>query len=310
VKHQRIVKLTSTTHTAVSGATAPGPPSLVMRDHHSPRGRWRTGCEVSAEMTRIVLHGPRLVVLWDTAEEAFRMVALDPELIQNLEEKPLTGSKPMLKVELEEMRNIMERLKTTIGEIMWNLERNIQNCSPKSLLIDWKKLRRMSTAFVPIVNMIQNLVTMEDPKIMEELREIIMGVPLEIVVLRGIMEVLEMEVAGEKEDPEIMEEAVGEPGTVNMTRILPMGKFQGRLERIILHFLSNNLRRKDLRVFSQLLQIKLSRTIPNRVWEEETETVEDIVMEEEEAVEEVVMEEVEETALDLWRTAWQHVHLR
>ena len=33
-------------------------------------------------------------------------------------------------------------------------------------------------------------------------------------------------------------------------------------------------------------------------------------MEEEEAVEEVVMEEVEETVLDLWRTAWQRVHLR
>merc|ERR1719348_1369104 len=106
---------------------------------------------------------------------------------------------------------------------------------------------------------------MEDPKIMEELREIIMGVPLEMVVLREIMEVLEMEVAGEKEDPEKMEEAVGDPKTVNMTRILPMARFQGRLERIILHFLSNNWRRKDLRAFSQLQQIKLSRTIPNKM---------------------------------------------
>jgi len=269
VKHQKIVKLMSTTHTAANGAIAPGPPSLVMRDLHSPRGQWRMGCEVSAEMTRIVLPGPHLVVLWDTAEEEFRMVVLDPELIQNLEEKPLTGSRPMPRVEQQGMRSIMERLKTTTEEIMWNLERNIQNCSPKSLLIDWKKLRRMCTAFVPIVNMIQNLATMEDRRIMEELREIIIEVPLEMVVLREIMEVLEVEVAGEKEDPEKMEEAVGDQRTVNMTRILPMARFQGTLERIILHFLSNNWKIKDFRAFSQLQQIKLSRTIPNKVEEEE-----------------------------------------
>ena len=66
----------STTHTAASGAIAPGPPSLVTRDLHSPRGRWRTGCEVSAGMTRIVLHGLRLVVLWDIAEGEFRYLAI------------------------------------------------------------------------------------------------------------------------------------------------------------------------------------------------------------------------------------------
>lgn len=139
MKHQKTVKLTSTTRTAASGATAPGPPSLVTRDLPSPRGRWRTECEVSVEMTRIVLHGLRLAVLWDIAEGEFRMVALDLEQIPNLEEKLLTGSKPMLRVELGEMRNIMERLKTTTGGTMLSLERNIQNCSQRFLLTDWRK---------------------------------------------------------------------------------------------------------------------------------------------------------------------------
>ena len=173
----------------------------------------------------------------------------------------------------------------------------------------------MSTVFALIVNMTPNLEAMEDPKVMEveELRETIMEDPkemaevAEIVEVQGRVGVLEMEVAGVMEDQEIMEAEMDDPKTVNMIRILPMVRFQVKLERIILHFLSNNWRRKDLKAFSQLQQTRLSRTIPNQMGkeaEEVTEAVVDIVVE----VEVVVV--VEETVLDLWRTVWLPVHRR
>merc|ERR1719461_1273481 len=110
-----------------------------------------------------------------------------------------------------------------------------------------------------------------------------------------------MEVAGVMEDQEVMEVEMEGPKTVNMIRILPMVRFQVKLERIILHFLLNNWRRKDLKAFSQLQQTRLSITIPNKMGregEEITEAVVDIV------VEVVVEVELEETVLDLWRTVW------
>ena len=179
----------------------------------------------------------------------------------------------------------------------------------------------MSTVFALIVNMTPNLEAMEDQKVIEveELRETTMEDPKEMVVVAEIGElaeivevqgrvgVLEMEVAGVMEDQEIMEAEMDDPKTVNMIRILPMVRFQVKLERIILHFLSNNWRRKDLKAFSQLQQTRLSRTIPNKMGreaEEVTEAVVDVVVE----VEVVVV--VEETVLDLWRTVWQLVHRR
>merc|ERR1719282_2165349 len=117
--------------------------------------------------------------------------------------------------------------------------------------------------------MTPNLEAMEDQKVMEveELRETTMEDPKEMVEVQGRMAVgvLEMEVAGVMEDQEIMEAEMDDPKTVNMIRILPMVRFQVKLERIILHFLSNNWRRKDLKAFSQLQQTRLSRTIPNKM---------------------------------------------
>ena len=177
----------------------------------------------------------------------------------------------------------------------------------------------MSTVFALIVNMTPNLEAKEDPKVMEgeELRETIIEDPKEMVVVAEIVEVaekvevqgrvgvLEMEVAGVMEDQEIMEAEMDDPKTVNMKRILPMVRFQVKLERIILHFLSNNWRRKDLKAFSQLQQTRLSRTIPNKMGREVEEVTEAVV----DTVKEVVVE-VGETVLDLWRTVWQPVHLR
>merc|ERR1712227_1154496 len=150
--------------------------------------------------------------------------------------------------------------------------------------------RRMSTVFALIVNMTPNLETVEDPKVMEveELRETIMEDPKEMAEVAEIVEVqggvgaLEMEEAGVMEDQEVMEVEMEDPKTVNMIRILPMVRFQDKLERIILHFLSNNWRRKDLKAFSQLQQTRLSRTIQNKMGrevEEVTGAVVDIVVE-------------------------------
>merc|ERR1712227_1140988 len=174
--------------------------------------------------------------------------------------------------------------------------------------------RRMSTVFALIVNMTPNLETVEDPKVMEveELRETIMEDPkemaeaAEIVEVQGRVGVLEMEVAGVMEDQEVMEVEMEDPKTVNMIRILPMVRFQDKLERIILHFLSNNWRRKDLKAFSQLRRTRLSRIIPNKMEGEAEEVTEAVV----DTVKEVVVEvEVGETVLDLWRTVWQLVLL-
>ena len=114
----------STTHTAVSGGTAPGHLNLeTVLDN--PKGLWKMEYEVSAEMTRIVHHGLLHVVHWGTAGVVFRlglmkvycsncfissrMEALALKLIQRQEEKHLTGSKQMQRVVVVAMRNITAR---------------------------------------------------------------------------------------------------------------------------------------------------------------------------------------------------------
>ena len=109
--------------------------------------------QVSAEMTVTAPPGPPHAVLWDTAEEACRyiwgwfkysvhiscrMEVLGREQIQSLGERPQTGSRKMQKVELQEMRNIMERLKTTTERIMLSSGRNILNCFLRSALTGWR----------------------------------------------------------------------------------------------------------------------------------------------------------------------------
>jgi len=108
VRPQKTVKLMSTTHTAVSGGTAPGHLNLeTVLDN--PKELWKMEYEVSAEMTRIVRHGLLHVVHWDTAGVVFRMEALALELTQRQEEKHLTGSKQMQRVVVVAMRNITAR---------------------------------------------------------------------------------------------------------------------------------------------------------------------------------------------------------
>lgn len=82
-------------------------------------------------MTRIAHPGPPAAALWDTVEEAFRMVVLDPPPIPRKVVNLQTGSRLMPRVELPEMRNTMARLRMTTGGTMWSSGRSILASSPR-----------------------------------------------------------------------------------------------------------------------------------------------------------------------------------
>ena len=71
---------TSTTRTAVSGVTAPGPLSSETQGRPSPRGPWRTGRGGSAGTTVTAHHGLRPAVPSDTAGGEFRSAILNNNL--------------------------------------------------------------------------------------------------------------------------------------------------------------------------------------------------------------------------------------
>jgi len=62
-------------------------------------------------------------------------------------------------------------------------------------------------------------------------------------------------------DREVVEE---NQETVNIRRTLPAVRFLAKLAKIIQPSPLSSLRKRDLRAFSQLLQTKLSKTIPNK----------------------------------------------
>lgn len=117
----QIVKM-NTIPTVVNGATVFHIICLAKRGLTNPREPSRMVPEDNAGMTRIAHPGLQVVVLLVIAEAVLKngtgMAVLDQKLIPNLAVSSRNGSKKMPKVGVGEIKNIMEKLKTTIGRPM------------------------------------------------------------------------------------------------------------------------------------------------------------------------------------------------
>lgn len=151
------------------------------------------------------------------------------------------GLRPMLRVELGAMRNIMARLRMITAGTTWSSGRNIPNYFLRFPWTVLRALKRMCTAAAHTANMTQSLdlVEVEEVALLETKKAALRVKDQGIKVAGRKVEGRKVEVVTDHAPPEDDHQAEGLEVTTNMKQKLPRGKSPARQGRIIqiIHYL-------------------------------------------------------------------------